>query len=96
MLRYASPRLLFQAITWDEFITWRALYELQPWGQAREDRRLSVMYWQITRMLAADSSGFPEPVPEWPYYRDRDKELAEMIETNNAFIEDVNAYLASI
>lgn len=53
-------------IGWDEWIEWRAWWEVEPWGELRADLRQSVaLAYQLAPYLPA---GRPLPGLCWPYF----------------------------
>ncbi len=62
------PRLeqLDEVLSWDDFVLWRARYELQPWGELRGDMRQSVLLSYLLRPHLKRAPGRP-PSVMYPY-----------------------------
>tara|TARA_R100000808_G_scaffold22981_1_gene50464 strand:+ start:652 stop:906 length:255 start_codon:yes stop_codon:yes gene_type:complete len=73
-------------MTWPQFVTWRALWELSPWGEDRADLRQAVAISYHLQTLAE----LDEPPPDitYPYFGESEPEtqidLAASLDMLNA------------
>lgn len=58
-------------VGYDEWLTWCAWYELEPWGESRADLRQSVgIAYHLAPYLAA---GAELPAVTWPYFEEAEQ-----------------------
>lgn len=73
-----SLRELPERIGWDEWLLWRAWYQIEPWGENRADLRQSVgLAYTLAPYLPRGSE---LPALTWPYYSDSDELPAEQLQ----------------
>jgi hypothetical protein len=70
-LGFPHPRYLLPLLTPQDLIDWQARWELQPWGELRQDLRNAVT---IAYLLAPYQDATADAPPEilWPYFRDNE------------------------
>jgi hypothetical protein len=57
-----------ELVTWDEWIGWQAWYDLQPWGEERQDQRTAVaIAYQLAPYLPKETE---LPSLQYPYSQD--------------------------
>jgi hypothetical protein len=54
-------------LSWPQVLDWLAFYELDPWGQRREDLRAGML---AALLLAPWSETIEPPNLTWPYFDD--------------------------
>lgn len=42
-MRFPHPDYLLPLLTWEQFSEWKAFFLLAPWGEGRDDDRLTVL-----------------------------------------------------
>ena len=64
---YPHPDFLFAQLSHSQFLDWKALYGMEPWGEHRDDLRMARIVWAVFQSQSKRELDESKYRFEWKY-----------------------------